>query len=65
MRTIFLNLEILKLISWAWSCVEDIEYYIAYDADVINVLLTIAMFKPVEYLIEYMAEKRLKKEYKC
>jgi hypothetical protein len=62
MKTIFLNLEILKLIPWVWICIEDIEYYIAYDADVINVLLTIAMFKPVEYLLEYLAKRKIKQE---
>ncbi|CAN1211401.1 hypothetical protein TUMEXPCC7403_14460 [Tumidithrix helvetica PCC 7403] len=45
-------------ISWAWSCGEDIEYFIAYDPDVINVLFTIAMFKPIEILVEYLSQKR-------
>ncbi|MEE3717969.1 hypothetical protein V2H45_14610 [Tumidithrix elongata RA019] len=56
--SILFNSEILMAIAWAWSCGEDIEYFIAYDPDVINVLLTIAMFKPIEILVEYLSQRR-------
>jgi hypothetical protein len=59
-KSLLLNLTVLKLISLAWSCMEDIEFYIAYDADVVNVGLSLAMFKPIEYLLEYISKRKIK-----
>jgi len=51
---ILLNLEALKVITLAWNCFAELEYYAAYDPDPVNTLITMSMFKPVEYLIEYL-----------
>jgi hypothetical protein len=55
MRTyMLLNLDTLKVIAFAWDCFTELEYYAAYDPDPVNTLITMSMFKPVEYLIEYL-----------
>jgi len=49
-----LNLRTLKLITLAWDCFAELEYYAAYDPDPVNTLLTMSLLKPIEYLIEYL-----------
>jgi hypothetical protein len=56
---ISLDIEVLKAIALAWSCAEEIEYFIAYDSDPINVLLSIAMFKPIEIFAEYLTQRKI------
>ena len=51
---ILLNLETLKIITLAWDCFSELEYYAAYDPDPVNTLLTMSLLKPIEYLIEYL-----------
>jgi hypothetical protein len=53
---ILLNLRTLKLITLAWDCFGELEYYAAYDPDPVNTLLTMSLLKPIEYLIEYLPQ---------
>lgn len=36
----------------AVDVLNDVEYYAIYDPDVINVAISLAIFKPIEYLVE-------------